>query len=137
MRTWNTTTTKLGQHRAFKSQSNHANSLVPNFGTDGAESTSFVPHILIVDDDDRISYALEQLLVESGYAVSKSRQASEALEELEKEHIDLVVTDVRLPGMSGVELTKRITERWPDVPIIVITGFSEIEIAVEVLKLGA
>ena len=100
-------------------------------------STSFVPHILVVDDDERICCVLEQLLVQSGYAVSTCRQASEALEELEKEQIDLVVTDVRLPGMSGVELTKRIIERWADVPVVVMTGYSEIEIAVEVLKLGA
>jgi DNA-binding NtrC family response regulator len=98
---------------------------------------SFVPHILIVDDDELICSGVEQVLVEYGYAVSKCREASEALQELETENIDLVVTDVRLPGMSGVELTKRIFERWPDVPIIVMTGFSEIEIAVEVLKLGA
>jgi two-component system, NtrC family, response regulator AtoC len=99
--------------------------------------TSSVPHILIVDDEELICCVLKRLLVESGYVVSTCRQASEALEELEKEYIDLVVTDVRLPGMSGVELTKRITERWADVSIIVMTGFGEIEIAVEVLKLGA
>jgi DNA-binding NtrC family response regulator len=90
-----------------------------------------------VDDDDRICQFLKQLLIESGYAVSTCSQASEALEELEKEHLDLVLTDVRLPGMSGVELTKRIVEKWPDVSVIVMTGFGEIEIAVEVLKLGA
>ena len=90
-----------------------------------------------MDDDEGICHFLEQLLVESGYVVWTCRQASEALEELEKEHIDLVVTDVRLPGMSGVELTKRIVETWADVAVIVMTGFSEIEIAVEVLKLGA
>ena len=99
--------------------------------------TSFVAHILVVDDDDRICCALKQLLVQSGYSVSTCRQASDALEELEKEQVDLVVTDVRLPGMSGVELTKRIIENWADVPVIVITGFEEIDIAVEVLKLGA
>jgi two-component system, NtrC family, response regulator AtoC len=136
MRIWNTKT-KPEQHRASKSPSNQTNaSLLPSVTLD-EPSTSFVPHILIVDDDDRICCVLEHLLVQSGYAVSTCTQASEALEELEKEQIDLVVTDVRLPGMSGVELTKRIIERWADVPIIVITGFSEIEIAVEVLKLGA
>jgi DNA-binding NtrC family response regulator len=136
MRTWNTKT-EPEQNSAFKSQSSQANALVPRSGPADEALTSFVPHILIVDDDECICRALEQLLVESGYAVSTCTQASEALEELEKEHIDLVVTDVRLPGMSGVELTRRIIERWVDVPIIVITGFGEIEIAVEVLKLGA
>jgi DNA-binding NtrC family response regulator len=59
------------------------------------------------------------------------------LEELKKEHVDLVLTDIRLPDMNGVELTKRVIERWPDLPVIVMTGFAEIDIAVEVLKLGA
>ena len=98
---------------------------------------SSVPHILVVDDEEGICQLLKQLLTESGYAVWACSEAREALEELEKEHIDLVLTDVRLPGMSGVELTKRIAEKWPDVGIIVMTGFGEIEIAVEVLKLGA
>jgi DNA-binding NtrC family response regulator len=136
MRIWNTKT-KPEQHRASKVQSRQADASVPPPGILNEPSTSFVPHILIVDDDERICCLLEQLLVQSGYAVSTCRQASEALEELEKEQIDLVVTDVRLPGMSGVELTKRIIERWADIPIIVMTGYSEIEIAVEVLKLGA
>jgi DNA-binding NtrC family response regulator len=135
MRIWNTKT-KPEQHRASKYQSNQDNASVPSPNFD-QPSASFVPHILVVDDDDRICCVLDELLVQSGYAVSTCRQASEALEELEKEHIDLVVTDVRLPGMSGVELTRRIIERWADVPIIVMTGYSEIEIAVEVLKLGA
>lgn len=136
MRIWNTKT-KPEQHRASKVHSRQADASVPPPGILNEPSTSFVPHILIVDDDEGICCLLRQLLVQSSYAVSICRQASEALEELEKEQIDLVVTDVRLPGMSGVELTKRIIERWADVPIIVMTGYSEIEIAVEVLKLGA
>ena len=136
MRIWNTKA-RPEQHRASNSPSDQANASAPHTGTLDKALTSFVPHILVIDDDERICSFIEQLLVQSGYAVSTCKQAIEALEELEKEHIDLVVTDVRLPGMSGVELTKRIIERWADVPVVVITGFSEIEIAVEVLKLGA
>jgi DNA-binding NtrC family response regulator len=124
------------QHKPFRSQLTR-----PKFPSSGSEqvheSVCIVPHVLIVDDDELISSGLEPVLLESGYTVSTCRKASEALAELEKEHIDLVLTDVCLPGMSGVELTRRILERWADVPIIVITGFSDIEIAVEVLKLGA
>jgi DNA-binding NtrC family response regulator len=69
--------------------------------------------------------------------VELSTSAQEALELLSKGDIDLVVTDIKLPGLSGVELTRRIQEVWPDVPVIVITGHAEIETAVEVLKLGA
>jgi DNA-binding NtrC family response regulator len=128
--------TNSEQHTAVSSQSNKPHAWLPPNPVE-EPLASPVPHVLIVDDDDGICHLLEQLLVESGYAVSTCREASGALEELEKEHIDLVLTDVRLPGMSGVELTKRIVERWPGVPIIVMTGFGEIEIAVEVLKLGA
>ena len=124
------------QHKPFRSQLTRTK--FPSSGSEQVhESVCIVPHILIVDDDELISSGLELVLLESGYTVSTCRKASEALAELEKEHIDLVLTDVCLPGMSGVELTRRILERWADVPIIVITGFSEIEIAVEVLKLGA
>lgn len=127
---------KLEQHRPPRSQLNR--SKASSIGSEHLhEIVSFIPHILVVDDEELICSGLEQVLVNSGYTVSKCRQASEALTELEKEHVDLVLTDVRLPGMSGVDLTKRILERWADVPIIVITGFSDIEIAVEVLKLGA
>jgi DNA-binding NtrC family response regulator len=125
------------EQQGARSKSRQAAASASDSEPDDELSTSFVPRILIVDDDDRICCGLEQLLAESGYDVSTCRQSSEALTELEKEYIDLVVTDVRLPGMSGVELTKRIVERWADVPVIVITGYSEIEVAVEVLKLGA
>ena len=132
---WNTT--KSEHQRSIETRSSRASASVLHSGSVGQVLASFVPHILVVDDDDGICSALEHLLIQSGYDVSTCRQATEALEELEKERIDLVVTDVKLPGMSGVELTKRIIERWADVPVVVITGFSEIEIAVEVLKLGA
>src|SRR5919197_999150 len=121
----------------FKSQSSGALASPLLSGTINRPLASFVPHILVVDDDERVCRALEQLLIRFGYAVSTCTRATDALEVLEKDHIDIVVTDVRLPDMSGVELTRRITESWGDIPIIVITGFGEIDIAVEVLKLGA
>src|SRR5882724_6031399 len=135
-RVWNAKT-QGAKNSGFKSQPRAANAAASLPGLATQSLTSFVPHILVVDDDDLICRELELLLVQSGYAASTCRQATDALEELEKEHVDLVLTDIRLPGMSGVELTKRIIERWPDVPVIVMTGFSEIDIAVEVLKLGA
>ena len=125
------------ENRELQVKPKAAKALALHEGPSAQLLKSVAPQILIVDDDDRICCALEQLLIESGYAVSTCRQASEALEELEKEHIDLVLTDVKLPGMSGVALTKQIVERWADVPIIVMTGFGEIEMAVEVLKVGA
>src|SRR5919109_4248736 len=95
------------------------------------------PHILVVDDDPLICDQLERSFTHDDYDVTVASNAERALQLLEDEYIDLVVTDIRLPGLSGVELTKRIVERWSDVPIIVMTGYAEIENAVEVLKLGA
>lgn len=100
-------------------------------------STPLTPHILIVDDDAMVGEQLERLFTHSGYKVTIANRAEQALESLEREDIDLVVTDIRLPGIDGVELTKRIAERWSDVPVIVVTGYGDIETAVEVLKLGA
>jgi DNA-binding NtrC family response regulator len=126
--------TEAQKNSDFKSQSNatNASSLL-----ESTDKLSFVPHILIVDNDDLICCMLKQLLVQSGYTFSTCRQAIDALEKLEKDCVDIVLTEVQLPDMSGVKLTKRIIEKWADVPVIVMTGSDEIEIAVEVLKLGA
>jgi len=93
-------------------------------------------HILVVDDDPIICQQLERLYALSNYRVTVATQAEKALELLEDEDVDLVVTDIHLPGISGVELTDRILMRWGDIPVIVITGFAEIDEAVNVLKLG-
>ena len=95
-----------------------------------------MPHILVVDDDPIISQQLERLYALSNYRVTVVTLAEKALELLEDQDVDLVVTDIRLPGISGVELTERILVRWGDIPVIVITGFAEIDEAVNVLKLG-
>ena len=64
------------------------------------------PHILVVDDDELIRHQIERLYIRSGYAVSPVATAEDALERLETGDIDLVVTDIQLPGLSGVELTE-------------------------------
>ena len=95
------------------------------------------PHILVVDDDPLICQQLEQLFTHEGYRVKVESVAEQALQLLQDEDVDLVVTDIRLPGMDGIKLTKRIVERWSDVPIIVMTGYADIDNAVEALKSGA
>lgn len=102
------------------------------------ESMASTPHILIVDDDPLICQQLERLFTHDGYRVTLASLVEQAQQVLEKEDIDLVVTDIRLAGpLDGVELTRLIAERWSDIPVIVMTGYAEIETAVEVLKIGA
>lgn len=96
-----------------------------------------IPRILVVDDDPAICQQLSRLLAYYGYQAVSVSTAEAALERLEAGDIDLVITDVRLPGLGGVGLTKRLREQSPDVPVIVITGYADLGTAVEVLKLGA
>lgn len=109
----------------------------PQNGRQQMASPQSVPHILVVDDEPMICQQLERLYAQAGYNVTTRNTAEEALERLEEEDIDLVITDMRLPKLSGVDLTKQIQEKWPDVPVIVMTGYAHIDSAVEVLKLGA
>jgi DNA-binding NtrC family response regulator len=110
-------------------------------GTSTALDNTLVspPHILVVDDDALICQQLERLFAHDGYRVTVASQAEQAQQVLESEDdIDLVVTDIRLAGpLDGVELTRLIAERWSDIPVIVMTGYAEIDTAVEVLKIGA
>ncbi|MBI2367763.1 MAG: sigma-54-dependent Fis family transcriptional regulator [Deltaproteobacteria bacterium] len=95
------------------------------------------PCILVVDDEVMVRKQLERLYMQDGFRVSTAPSAEEALEYLSGGEIDLVVTDIRLPGMDGVQLIARMKEICPDVPVIAITGYRDIETAVEVLKQGA
>src|ERR1041385_789381 len=96
-----------------------------------------IPTILVVDDEAIIRQQLERLYVTTGFKVAVCASGEDALKRLEAEDIDLIITDIRLPGMTGIELTKRVHELYADVPVIVITGYGDIGTAVEVLKLGA
>jgi DNA-binding NtrC family response regulator len=99
-----------------------------------AEST---PHILVVDDDELASEQLKGVYNHNNYKVTVAHCAEEALPTLAELDIDLSVVDIRLPGMSGVELVKYIRVNYPDVPVIVITGHGDLNTAIDVLKLGA
>jgi DNA-binding NtrC family response regulator len=95
------------------------------------------PCILVVDDDPLICQQLERLYLQGGYKATTAYSGEQALDRLQAGDIDAVVTDIRLGGMSGVDLAKRMQELHPDVAVIAVTGFGDIEVAVEVLKLGA
>jgi len=95
------------------------------------------PHILVVDDDPLICQQLERLYKLSGHTVEVAHSGEKAMERLEARDIDLVVSDIRLPGVSGVELAEWIQRECPDVPVIMVTGHADIGTAVDVLKIGA
>jgi len=94
-----------------------------------------MPHLLIVDDDDAVREVLSDIARESGYSVAGAASLKEALIQFERRVPDLVLTDVRLPGASGMEIFERISSA--SVPIVVITGYGSMDSAVEALRCGA
>jgi len=93
--------------------------------------------ILIADDDDSLRRVLEFQLQEAGYAVLTAENGAQALEIFSSETIDCLITDWRMPQMSGAELLKRAGAINSEVPIIVITAFGDVETAVEAMRGGA
>ncbi len=94
-------------------------------------------NILIVDDDQSIREFLEILLEKEGYHVCSAGSGEEAIQSMRKEDISLVITDVRMPGIDGVTLLKRIKASHPDIPVILITAFASMDSAVAAMKEGA
>jgi len=93
--------------------------------------------ILIVDDEDQMRELLAKILEKNGYQVTPAADGGSALGLLEKESMDLVVTDVRMPGMDGMEALKAIKELNPDTGVIIMTAFGSIDQAVQAVKEGA
>jgi len=94
-------------------------------------------HVLVVDDEELYRRALERILGRAGHQVITARDASEALSMLASHPIDLVLCDVKMPGISGIELVRQIHDLQPDLPSIVVTGYGSAEKSVEALRAGA
>ena len=94
-------------------------------------------HILIVDDDTHIRQVLESRFSVAGFQVSCASNGEHALEALDNEEIELVVSDVKMPGMSGDGLLQEIQKRWPGLPVIMLTAYGSIPHAVQAVKKGA
>ncbi len=93
--------------------------------------------VLVVDDEKDFIEMLSLRLNESGEKVAGVYSGKECLETLEKEDIDVVILDIKMPGMDGMETLKEIKKRFPLVEVIMLTGHGTIETAVEGMKLGA
>jgi two-component system, LuxR family, response regulator FixJ len=95
------------------------------------------PIIYVVDDDEAVRQSLEFLLKTAGHTVRGFESGEEFLQILPKVGFGCVVTDVRMPGISGIDLLRKVKELKPDLPVIVITGHGEISLAVQAMKIGA
>ena len=102
------------------------------------EPSAEVRHrVLIVDDEPEMAAVIEQALVRRGYVATQQHSADSAWEVLEREDYDVVITDINMRGMNGVELTEKIVQNRHDIPVIVITAFGSVESATAVLRAGA
>jgi two-component system NtrC family response regulator len=93
--------------------------------------------ILVVDDEKNYLLVMKELLAEEGYEVLTAQSASAALEILAETDPDLVITDMKMPGRSGLELLEQIKQKDPQMPVIMMTAFGTVEKAVEAMRKGA
>ncbi len=95
------------------------------------------PRILVVDDEASIREFLEIMLKKDGYEVTLAEDGQRALDLLEKKSFDLIISDMQMPHVTGMELLKKVKVDRPEVPLMMITAFGSTETAVEAMKLGA
>ncbi len=93
--------------------------------------------ILIVDDDDQLRKSFHKLLAEEGYTVASAASGEDGLRNIQKTMPDLVILDMRLPGMNGLDTFRAIHRLEPKLPVIIMTAFGTTEHAIEATKLGA
>jgi CheY-like chemotaxis protein len=79
--------------------------------------------VLVVDDDPVVARSFNRVLSEKGYLVITAENAAQALDRLREEEVDLVYTDIRMPGMDGLELAEQVKARRPWTPVVIVTGY--------------
>lgn len=94
-------------------------------------------HVLVMEDETTVAKGLEMVLAEEGYQVFLAATGQEALESFHQKSVDLLVADLRLPDMDGMDVIKLVKDRWPQTQVVVITGYSSINSVVNSMRLGA
>lgn len=94
-------------------------------------------HILVVDDELSVRDSLKEWLVEEGFSVDTAASGADALDKLARGHVDLMLTDIKMPGMDGVTLLKKAIETVPELCVLMMTAYATVETAVEAMKVGA
>ena len=94
-------------------------------------------HILAVDDEEIVLDSLRKMLALAGYSIDTVESGAEAVGLISRRDYDFVFTDLKMPGMDGVEVTKAVRHLRPDIDVIIITGYGTIESAVETVQVGA
>jgi len=93
--------------------------------------------ILVVDDEENVCHSIKKVLTRKGYDVSQALTVEDAVKLIKEMTFDLVITDMMIPGTSGIELLQIIKDHYPELEVVMITGYASIESAVQATKLGA
>ena len=92
--------------------------------------------ILLVDDDSTITTSFQMVLQNEGYDVDTASDGRQALERFERENYQLVILDIKLPDINGIEVARRIRKHNDDVRLVIVTGYPELEDSIETIELG-
>ncbi len=95
------------------------------------------PRILLIDDDKNTADGLRKILIQDGYDTSCVYTGNEALHLIDTEHFDMVITDMKLPDISGFSIIEKVKKKDPNIPVIMITAFSSLQTAIDAMKKGA
>jgi DNA-binding NtrC family response regulator len=93
--------------------------------------------LLIIEDEETLNASLKRIFLKEGYDANSARSAEEALKILDEQSYDLIITDIILPGINGIELLRNIKEKFPEQLVIIMTAYGSLETAVEALRGGA
>src|SRR5690606_16540484 len=96
-----------------------------------------MPSILIIDDEKAIRKTLSEILSFEGYQIDEAADGEEGLKKFSEKNYDLVLCDIKMPKLDGIEFLEKARQHNPDVPVIIISGHGNIETAVEAVKRGA
>lgn len=93
--------------------------------------------ILIIDDDQELAGMLRSRLSQQGYSISLCANGQQGLHAVSNETVDVILTAIKLPDLNGIELCQRISDNWPDIPVILMTAFGSIETVIAAIRAGA
>jgi len=93
--------------------------------------------VLVIDDEAIIRTSSKRTLEPEGYDVKLAESGKAGIEFLEKESFDVILLDLKMPDMDGIEVLKVIMDKWPGTKVIIVTGYSTVDTAVQALRLGA
>lgn len=95
------------------------------------------PRILVLDDEEIVRVSCKKCLIPEGYDVDVAANGVEGLSMTENNRYDVILTDLKMPDMDGMEFLAKVKERHPDTKVIMITGYSTVEHAVKAMRMGA